>query len=34
MQYLKLLFPNVAADMLLLLFPDIWKEEKFPKEWT
>jgi hypothetical protein len=26
--------PNVAADMLLLLFQDIWKEEKFPKEWT
>jgi hypothetical protein len=24
--------PNVAADMLLLLFQDIWKEEKFPKE--
>jgi hypothetical protein len=26
--------PNVAADMLLLLFQDIWKEEKFPKDWT
>jgi hypothetical protein len=26
--------PNVAADILLLLFQDIWKEGTFPKEWT
>jgi hypothetical protein len=26
--------PNVAANMLLLLIQEIWKEEKLPREWA
>ena len=25
--------PNMSADILLLLFQDIWQRENFPKEW-
>jgi hypothetical protein len=25
--------PHLSAEMLYPLFPDIWKEERFPKDW-
>jgi hypothetical protein len=25
--------PHLSAEMLYPLFPDIWKEKAFPKDW-